>query len=285
MQKVLGINCSYRHYGNSDVLLQEALLSARESGMEVEYLRLSDYNIKQCRGCLSCIFTGRCVIKDDDMPLLWDKMKTSDGLLVSAPTYYFSPAGIVKMVIDRAFIYAKYLDEVYGRNRVAAIISVAGNSKWNPLGVESLNVLPLAYGYRIVDYVEAYATGPGEVLLDDKNINEAKRLGMTVTAELQGKSKKRNPEPGQCPVCYSKSFHFSGSGEVMCCTCGINVRVSLNEGKWTLITNPDYIHNHCFSYKYRREHLDNWVIPSKDKFLANREAIKERLRKYKEVKW
>ncbi|MDF9407327.1 MAG: Iron-sulfur flavoprotein [Pelotomaculum sp. PtaB.Bin013] len=285
MHKVLGINCSCRRYGNSDVLLQEALLSARESGTEVEYLRLSDYNIKQCRGCLSCVFTGRCVIKDDDMPFLWDKMKTSDGLLVSAPTYVFSPAGIVKMVIDRAFICAKDLDDVFGRNRVAAIISVAGNSEWNPLGVENLNVLPLAYGYRIVDYLEAYATGPGEVLLDEKNINGAKRLGVTVAAELQGKSNRKNPEPGQCPVCYSKSFHFSGSGEVMCCTCGINGRVSLSEGKWTLTTTPDDIQNHFFSYKHRREHLDNWIIPSKDKFLANREAIKERLRKYKEVVW
>jgi len=285
MQKVLGINCSCRRYGNSDVLLQEALLSARESGVEVEYLRLSDYNIKPCRGCLSCAFTGVCAIKDDDMQFLWGKMKNSDGLLVSAPTYLFSPAGTVKMVIDRAFIYSKDLDEIFGRNRVAATISVAGNSKWNPLGLEILNVLPLAYGYRLIDYLEAYATGPGEVLLDDENVNGARRLGLAVAAELQGKTKKRNPEPGQCPVCYSKSFHFAGSDEVMCCTCGIKGRVSLNGDKLELEVNPDEIPNHFYSYKHRREHLDGWVIPSKDKFLANREAIKERLRKYQEVKW
>jgi len=285
MPRVLGMNCSCRRYGNSDVLLQEALLSSRENGVEVEYLRLSDYKVKSCRGCLSCAFSGGCVIKDDDMPLIWEKMKNSDGLLVSAPTYLFSPVGIVKMVIDRAFIYSKELDEIYGRNRVAATISVAGNSKWNPLGVEILNLLPLAYGYRLVDYLEAYATGPGEVLLDDENVNGARRLGLAVAAELQGKTQKRKPEPGQCPVCYSKSFHFTGSDEVMCCTCGIMWRVSLNGGKWELEVNPDEIPNHFYSHRHRREHLDGWVIPSKDKFLANREAIKKRLRRYKEVKW
>jgi len=285
MPKILGITCSYRRFGNSDVLLQEALLGARESGVEVEYLRLSDFNIKPCRGCLACVFKGECSVKEDDMPILWDKMKDSDGLLVSAPTYVFSPAGSVKMVIDRAFICAKDIDEVFQRNRVAATISVAGNSKWNPLGLEILNFLPLVFGYRLVDYLEAYATGPGEVLLNEENISGARRLGLVVAAELQGKTKRREPAPGQCPVCYSKSFRLADSGEMQCCTCGVKGKVLLKGNKWKFEVNPADLSSHFHSYKHRREHLDGWIIPSKDRFLANREAIRERLRKYKEIKW
>lgn len=285
MPRVLGINCSPRRYGNSDVLLQEALCSARENGAAIEYLRLADYHVKACRGCLSCAFTGVCAIKDDDLPLLWEKMKNADGMLAAAPSYFFSPAGPVKMLIDRAFIYAQELAEVFARPRVAATISVAGNSSWNPLGATVLNVLPLAYGYRLVDCLEAYATGPGEVLLDDGNVEGARRLGAAVAAALNGNTQRRPPKPWQCPVCYGKSFHFDGSGQAMCCTCGTIGQISFQAGSMQFTADPDAMANHMFSYEHRRAHLDGWVIPSKDKFLANRAAVREKLRKYKEIKW
>lgn len=285
MPKVLGINCSPRRYGNSDVLLQEALLSAGENGAAVEYLRLADYRVKACRGCLSCVFTGVCAIKDDDLPLLWDKMRNADGLLVAAPTYFFSPAGPVKMLIDRAFIYARELDEVFRRNRVAATISVAGNSSWNPLGATILNVLPLAYGYRLVDYLEAYATGPGEVLLNDANAEGARRLGAAVVAALRDTAQKRPPAPWQCPVCYSESFHLDGSAQVTCCTCGTKGTILPAGSGIQFTADPDAMANHLFAHKHRRSHLDGWVLPSKDKFLANRAAVREKLRKYKDIQW
>jgi len=63
--KVLGIACSPRKAGNTEILLREALAGAKESGAEVELLRISDMNIAACDGCEACHESGECRIKDD----------------------------------------------------------------------------------------------------------------------------------------------------------------------------------------------------------------------------
>lgn len=285
MSKVLGITCSYRRLGNCDVLLQEALLGAREAGAEVEYLRLTDLNIKPCRGCLSCAFKGSCAIKDDDMQLLRDKMKESDGLLIAAPTYVFSPAGIVKMVMDRSITGPDELNYYLGRRRAAATISIAGNKEWNLLGLEILNLFPMAYGYDIVDYLEAFAPGPGETLLNDEVVAGAHQLGYSVVRAMEGKTEKKEPLPGQCPVCYSRAFRLSAPEEVRCCTCNTRGKVIPDKNSWKIDFNREDISDHFWKISHRIKHLNEWIIPTKDVYMKKREAVKGSLQKYRDLKW
>ncbi|MHA1431093.1 MAG: flavodoxin family protein, partial [Candidatus Freyarchaeota archaeon] len=64
--KILGLVGSYRKYGNTEVLVREALMSASEMGAEVELLRLTDLTIKPCKGCMACVFkNAECRIEDD----------------------------------------------------------------------------------------------------------------------------------------------------------------------------------------------------------------------------
>ena len=63
--KVLGIVCSPRRRGNTEILVDEALASAKDSGAEVELVTVSGKNIAPCDGCESCIITGKCRIEDD----------------------------------------------------------------------------------------------------------------------------------------------------------------------------------------------------------------------------
>ena len=51
--KVLGIVCSPRKGGNTEILVGEALASAKELGAEVELVSLIGKNIKPCDGCES----------------------------------------------------------------------------------------------------------------------------------------------------------------------------------------------------------------------------------------
>ncbi|MHC4457676.1 MAG: flavodoxin family protein, partial [Planctomycetota bacterium] len=55
--KVLGISASPRANGNSDLLLREAISGAQSEGAQIEYLRLSDFNIAPCTECNSCYKT------------------------------------------------------------------------------------------------------------------------------------------------------------------------------------------------------------------------------------
>ena len=58
MTKVLGILCSPRKGGNTEILLKEALASAVERGAETELLIIYDKEIKPCDGCYACQKTG-----------------------------------------------------------------------------------------------------------------------------------------------------------------------------------------------------------------------------------
>lgn len=64
MKRILIISTSPRKGGNSDTLAHEFERGAREAGHETEFINLCDKSIAFCRGCLTCVGTNRCVIKD-----------------------------------------------------------------------------------------------------------------------------------------------------------------------------------------------------------------------------
>ena len=64
-KKVLVISTSPRKGGNSDTLADEFARGAREAGNQVEKIFLADKTIGFCKGCLTCVKTQRCIIRDD----------------------------------------------------------------------------------------------------------------------------------------------------------------------------------------------------------------------------
>ena len=100
--KVLGIVCSPRLHGNTEILVQAALDSARDAGAEVELVTLAGKKIAPCDACLSCQKTGKCRIKDD-MQDIYPKFLESDGLVFGTPVYFWSVSAQAKAVIDRCY--------------------------------------------------------------------------------------------------------------------------------------------------------------------------------------
>lgn len=99
-KKVLILSGSPRKGGNSDLLCDEFMKGAIESGNDVEKIRVSEKNIGYCRACYACRDTGKCVIKDDMAELL-QKMIDSDVLVLASPVYFYSIDAQLKAVIDR----------------------------------------------------------------------------------------------------------------------------------------------------------------------------------------
>ena len=64
-KKVLIISSLPRKGGNSDILCDAFVEGAKESGNEVEKVRIADLKIGYCTGCYACQKTGKCAIKDD----------------------------------------------------------------------------------------------------------------------------------------------------------------------------------------------------------------------------
>lgn len=94
-KKVLIISTSLRQRSNSDALAEAFAVGAREAGHQVEKISLTGRNIGFCQGCLACLKTGRCVLKDD-APAITEKIHDADVLVFSTPIYYYdqrTPSG------------------------------------------------------------------------------------------------------------------------------------------------------------------------------------------------
>jgi multimeric flavodoxin WrbA len=87
--KVLGVVCSPRKGGNTEVMVQEALAGAQACGAETELVTVWDKDIKPCDGCLSCEKTGACHIKDD-VQEIYARLLEADGIVWGTPVYFFS---------------------------------------------------------------------------------------------------------------------------------------------------------------------------------------------------
>jgi len=100
--RILGIVCSPRIGGNTEILIREALEAVREAGYEADLILLADKNISPCDGCGSCIKNGICKIKDD-MQMIYEQLALADGIIFGTPVYFANVSAQAKAVIDRSY--------------------------------------------------------------------------------------------------------------------------------------------------------------------------------------
>ena len=113
MKRILVISTSPRVKSNSDALANEFIRGAKEAGHEVEKVSIREKNIQFCKGCLACSKKNRadefnrgeggkiCIIKNDDMGEIIQKMHDADVICRVTPIYYYEMRAQMKVVIDR----------------------------------------------------------------------------------------------------------------------------------------------------------------------------------------
>jgi multimeric flavodoxin WrbA len=111
--------------------------------IEVEIVRLSDYQLQPCKGCKVCCDKGeeRCPLKDD-RDVLIDKMMASDGVVFASPNYSFQVSGIMKVFLDRLG-FAFHRPRFFGKTFTSIVAQ----------GIYG--------GNKIVDYLDFVGTGLG----------------------------------------------------------------------------------------------------------------------------
>jgi multimeric flavodoxin WrbA len=98
--KVLGIYGSPRKGGNSDLLLDQALEGARQSGAEVKAVYARKLKLSGCLECGGCDETGVCVV-DDDMGQIYPLMEEAQAIILSTPIFFYNVPAQAKALIDR----------------------------------------------------------------------------------------------------------------------------------------------------------------------------------------
>jgi multimeric flavodoxin WrbA len=285
--KVLGLTCG-RRASNTEIMVKEALMGAEEAGAEVELVRLQDLHIKPCTGCNACVEDlfencgpGRCILRNDDLPFIDEKVMECDGLILGSPIYEKAPTGALKTLNDRmgpshdqAFRMAatkmraeRGITEGEGpdprafKPRAASLIAVGG-SEWDNLALPMMHLFTLSMQIEVVDKMLVNWIGlPKVIALHDEWLQRAHRSGRHVVDTLKKPLEQAEyiGDPGVCPICHSKLFEIRTVTDpypTVCVVCGVQGTLSTEGGRVTFtVSDEDRVHCHSLlSGKF--EHLE-----------------------------
>ena len=103
MKRILGIVGSPRVDGNTHILTQHILDSAKAAGAHTDLLLLKGLTIRECDGCHAC-WKGKNCCKSDDMVEVYPRIIDSDVIIFGTPVYWYGPTALMKAFLDR-FVY------------------------------------------------------------------------------------------------------------------------------------------------------------------------------------
>ena len=112
MLQVIAINSSSRKM-NTYGLITQVKEILKNNSIEVEIINLFDYDIKACIGCEHCLVRGGCVLKDQAFDIM-EKIKLSDGIILTSPVYMENVSGKLKTFVDRTCSWF-HRPEIYGK--------------------------------------------------------------------------------------------------------------------------------------------------------------------------
>lgn len=211
--KILALTGTKRK-GNS-VLASQYL--AKQLDAELEILNVSDLNIEPCKACYACLFGQECKI-DDDVSLVFERMRDADLILISSAIYWLDATGKMKLLLDRMFMAIPFMEEF--RGKMGAVIYFYGFEELRGWGGNTYNLMLRVLGIEPLAVIGINAALPGEVLKEE-NIQKLNKLVDAV------KSNKKIIMEGQCPVCMSEVFRNRG-GYLECTVCRSKLDLGLN---------------------------------------------------------
>ena len=171
--KVLLINGSPRHKGNTNVALEEIAKQLAKHEIASEILWIGNKPVRGCIACNKCE-NNRCNFNDDIVNTVIEKMEQCDGLVIGSPVYYGQPAGQVCCLQQRMM----YAGSSIFANKPAAGVCVcrrggataAFQSLNMPFQMTNMPVVTSQY-WNIL-----YGCGEGETTLDVEGLQTMRTL-------------------------------------------------------------------------------------------------------------
>lgn len=133
--KALGLVFSARRKGNCLSCAEFVLKELEKKGFKIEVLNMYEHNIHPCKHCnYECFSTNGECPTDDNIPLIYHKVKDSDLLIFAIPTYGSNVSGLYKAWAERGQAIMKRLEDYkeYIANKIKGFIvigSIPGGDK------------------------------------------------------------------------------------------------------------------------------------------------------------
>ena len=104
-KKVLVLNGSPKQNNSTTMHITNAFIEGlkEDPNVTVEVINVQSLKVKPCIDCLSCWgkTEGECIVKDDDVAMVKEKILSADIIIESFPLFFFQMPGILKVLTDR----------------------------------------------------------------------------------------------------------------------------------------------------------------------------------------
>ncbi len=135
-KNILILSSSPRKGGNSDLLCDEFMRGAVDSGHSVEKIRLAEKKIHYCTGCCTCINKQGACAQQDDFNDMMQKMIACDVMVLATPVYFHAMNAQMKTFIDRCCSAYSLVND----KEVYFVAAAAGGTSETRKAVDSLRV-------------------------------------------------------------------------------------------------------------------------------------------------
>ena len=124
--KVLGINCSPRKGGNTELLIKEVFKSLEKNEIKTEFFQLGGKKVNGCIACMKCrkAADGICHQENKIINQCIRKMVKADAIIIGSPTYFSDISTEAKALIDVAGYAIRGAGNPLKRKVGAAVIAV-----------------------------------------------------------------------------------------------------------------------------------------------------------------
>ncbi|GBR76924.1 multimeric flavodoxin WrbA [Candidatus Termititenax persephonae] len=184
--KILAVNGSPRHDGNTANMLKTALTVGARAGYETELYQAGGRAVQGCRACGACAKNpGHCAVADW-VQEVYTKMKSAAAILLGSPTYFADLTPEIKAVIDRCGYLARGDGHSLSRKIGAGVCAVRRAG--------SIHVLDsIQHFFLINDMIVpgssywnmSLSRGLGEYAKDEEGVATMTRLGENIVWLLQ----------------------------------------------------------------------------------------------------
>lgn len=247
---------SERKKGNCEIL-GKFLSKISPENLNTELIYLKDFEIKQCNGCMACVFKNeRCKLEDDFYELM-NRILECESLILIAPTYILTIPGKLKLLLDRFLCIYELIKDKPARPGIS--IGVASPIDYFQFQLPFMNLFLLSLGFKIADSFLIFGAGPGEVLLDE-NLERVKRVFDKI---LNFEDKPLKSCTSQhCPLDYSTFFEHIEDNKYRCPLC-LTPCILKENGFYF---DEKDLNNHRWTKKNLKEHFEEWIFKTLPRF-------------------
>jgi multimeric flavodoxin WrbA len=182
-KKILLVMGSPRKEGNSATLAKQVVAGAKATGTAVESFYLHAMNIQPCTACDACREeTGKDCVIDDDMQILYPKLRQADAVVIASPIYWFTVSAQTKLFMDRWYALGGPKEEyaAFSGKRIGIVLSYADLDPFVSGAVNALRTFQDAFNYvgaEIAGMIYGSASEAGEIGNNRDLMERAYELG------------------------------------------------------------------------------------------------------------